>query len=645
MAIHIAKKELDEVNEIIPEIDSEEDLNISLLSIESNYTFNLESKPSQISEQKRNYSKTPLPSPKSYKSLENIFKPYKRKNHHNIFKYKERNNLKKIFEDLKSKNVDKSKEINIKSDLTLGNANSELDNKKENTFENNNIENSKSLNLNQEPKTEALNKNLQESSATIPANIAVDTFKNEDNIMYTNLNKIVINDFYKSKSDLKNLRYSNNDSEGSLQFDNKLLDDKHEKIESILSQDTVIIQSDKLKLKGLSISKSINKFDEEYNMVLSPKKDKSLLSKEKLYSLYYNSNELNNSTKIKNSVNDAEKINSKDKERKNKIKLNSFFHLLSFFNSEDMKQIFNVSKKIRMLISLSIRDIYYATIIQKIKKNPYFEILKIKIHYSTVHITSMKIDLIVLVRIKNFFKDFFDNEYKNPSINLVLAFVYKSSKREEKGNNLSKFVDYYSLDLFPNDTKIFPAIYMTREFTKFNLDFLQKTYIQPILPFKEEDMAYFNFQIFAPEIFFINPLDIKIKIMSKNIPDKSIFGAHENNMRICEYEDLCNHWKGLNSFKDNKKVQQQIQNIFYPYFDVLNIEYEDIGFMVFKVILKAIEEGKIENKEELGITIKVNKKDDIIVNEVKKNDLLYENRNIYELRKKDVIIFYLTNSK
>ena len=36
---------------------------------------------------------------------------------------------------------------------------------------------------------------------------------------------------------------------------------------------------------------------------------------------------------------------------------------------------------------------------------------------------------------------------------------------------------------------------------------------------------------------------------------------------------------------------------------------------------------------------------EIIINEIKKNDLLFENKNLFELRKGDIIVFYFTNNK
>jgi hypothetical protein len=85
--------------------------------------------------------------------------------------------------------------------------------------------------------------------------------------------------------------------------------------------------------------------------------------------------------------------------------------------------------------------------------------------------------------------------------------------------------------------------------------------------------------------------------------------------------------------------------MFKPNFEIIRVLFDDIGYLVFKVFLKAIKTGVIDNKEEIGIKFIIKEKKDIIENEVKKNDLLFEHSNTFELRVGDRIIFYLTNNK
>ena len=86
---------------------------------------------------------------------------------------------------------------------------------------------------------------------------------------------------------------------------------------------------------------------------------------------------------------------------------------------------------------------------------------------------------------------------------------------------------------------------------------------------------------------------------------------------------------------------KQLIEVFTPQFNIIRILYDDVGYLVFKVTLKAVQTGLIYNKEELGIDLLIKEKNDCIINEIKKNDLLFEKRNVFELRVGDIIIFYL----
>ena len=180
---------------------------------------------------------------------------------------------------------------------------------------------------------------------------------------------------------------------------------------------------------------------------------------------------------------------------------------------------------------------------------------------------------------------------------------------------------------------------MIREFTSYYLDNLQKTFIQPILPFKTYDQALLNLNIYSPENFFIEPKSVKIKFFINPLDNTQYIKGE--NPRICEYEDVCVHWKNISFLKEEKIIIEQLTKVFTPQFNIIRILYDDIGYLVFKVTLKAIQSGLIYNKEELGIDLLIKEKNDIIINEIKKNNLLFEKRNVFELRVGDIIIFYL----
>ena len=379
----------------------------------------------------------------------------------------------------------------------------------------------------------------------------------------------------------------------------------HLKKESMLSQDTVCKQPD-----NLIIRNRLNKKEIEFAVeFMQEKKQIIKLKFDKMFSL----------------------IN----------KGNSLYHIFRFLSSEELKLFYDMSKKARLMVNIMIRNVYFNSIIPQLKKNnPYFEILRSKIHYSTVKKKLFKIDLVVTFRIipqKQNDVTSVIKEYKN----ITIAFIYKHTKTSQ---SKAKLVDYYSFDLINTNSRnsIFPPIYMTREFKTLNMDVLQKTYIQPILPFKIFDQGIINIQIYSPENLFVDYKEIKIRIKTSNITSSKL---SEDNPRVCEYEDICSHWKAITFLEPRDIIMNQLRDIFEPYFRIMTVMHEDIGYLVFKVVLKAIKSGVVKDKDELGINIRVKEKDDVIVNEIKKNDILFEKRNEFELRIDDVIIFYLTNNK
>ena len=308
---------------------------------------------------------------------------------------------------------------------------------------------------------------------------------------------------------------------------------------------------------------------------------------------------------------------------------NSLFYLLTFLNYEDLKNLLNLNKRTRLLINTTLRNIYYPILIKNIK-NDNIEVLKSKIYYEKVK-KGLKIDIITNIR-------FISQEETFSPKNISFIYIYKNFKSKLTSKDF--LMDYYTFDFFSENSSYFPSIYILREFSSFNLDILQKAYIQPILPFKTFDQGLLNLNIFSSENLFVEPKNIKIKIIQNPLNDKKTFKGI--NPRICEYEELCLHWKNI-SFLNNKQYEEfisQIKEIFTPYFQIINITYDEIGFLVCKFILKAIKNGLIKNKDELGIDLLIKKEDDYIINEIKKNDLLFEKRNVFELRIGEIIVFY-----
>jgi hypothetical protein len=110
-------------------------------------------------------------------------------------------------------------------------------------------------------------------------------------------------------------------------------------------------------------------------------------------------------------------------------------------------------------------------------------------------------------------------------------------------------------------------------------------------------------------------------------------------------EILKNRWKDIIQFPYNESVIKKMNSIFGSLLEIQSIFYDDVGYMIFKIVLRANKKGVIYEKDELGIKIKIKEENDFIKNEVKKNNLIYEKRNVLELRIKDQLIFYLSHAK
>lgn len=86
-------------------------------------------------------------------------------------------------------------------------------------------------------------------------------------------------------------------------------------------------------------------------------------------------------------------------------------------------------------------------------------------------------------------------------------------------------------------------------------------------------------------------------------------------------------------------LMKNIRSIFQDKFSIENIYYSNVGYLIFKIVLKAIKLGEI--KENLiGIKLKISDKE--ICNEAKKNLLISDNFNFLELQINDILVYYIS---
>ena len=380
--------------------------------------------------------------------------------------------------------------------------------------------------------------------------------------------------------------------------------------------------------------------------------------------------------KIKNrsmtlNFNSKKKINVHIKINKFKtiLKNDGLFHLLRFLDYTDIINLYKArNKKLCLLINTAITNAYYFSVKEcLLKYNNIIELLKCNIVYSKIK-SSLKIDFVLNIRfihLKN------DNINKNKKIKLCdknnnfieplyfqFRYIYnyfQKGKRKkelitkeeyEKLNNKPKMFDYYTFDLYPEKSEKIAnkSIYISRELSLFEKDGNNIVSIQPILPFSINDKGIINLELYTANNGFVDPDSIKIIIKSDNIKNhiKKLSERNINNPRICDVENLCFHWKDINLYTYNRTIINIVKKIFEPFFEIKKICFENTGIYIFKVYLKAYKSGVIDKKNKFEIKIKIKDKDEYIENEIRKNNLIFEKRDMFELNVGDQLLYYFS---
>lgn len=96
---------------------------------------------------------------------------------------------------------------------------------------------------------------------------------------------------------------------------------------------------------------------------------------------------------------------------------------------------------------------------------------------------------------------------------------------------------------------------------------------------------------------------------------------------------------------DHDLILNKINLLFQPNFEVKEVWFDDIGYLIFKISLIAVKKGQLHSFIELGILINILNENDAISNEVKKNCLLFDRKNELQCRIGDNLTFYLSKNK
>ena len=330
------------------------------------------------------------------------------------------------------------------------------------------------------------------------------------------------------------------------------------------------------------------------------------------------------------------------------MKNGSFFNVLRFLEYFDIINLLQTNRKIRNIVNKVISDIYYFRVKENLKKyKDILELLKCTLVYSNIKDT-LKIDLVLNIAFTlkqfNFFRPYY--------IQLVYIYDYYqkiklkklliTKEEQEKMDEASKMYDHYTFDLFYEGNQKYFLMEELSLFPKDNTDKI--LYIQPILPFKINDRGIINLEIYTTNNNFIDPFSIEIILIFYELENylNTLKSRGLNNPRICEYELSNKHWMNIEFSLKFAKLKNEIINLFKPCFEIKNFYFQNIGVNIIKVILLAVKQGEIDESKQLRVKIVVKDKNDYIENEIRKNNLLFERRDVFELRVGDEITYYFT---
>lgn len=332
--------------------------------------------------------------------------------------------------------------------------------------------------------------------------------------------------------------------------------------------------------------------------------------------------------------------------------------IYSFLTSYEINSIYHSCK----LAHDNIKN-YLKTNIYKYILVPFTEIYnnQFKIENSNILFKFEKNNFNVILIIKG--KIILNSSYENNTIELSNCFSFLNHQQVGSNNNSKIFRNIYRFD-YKHKTYSKQLWWVLKEKTYFNYDEVNRAYAMPIIPFKYGD----TFEISISLISYcgmINFGDFKWKKI-RNFKMTNVDYLNYNNLaikkekdkqlcdfdlsRFCEMELIKTKWINYVKFPNignSNEIKNEIGNFcnkLMGFFTIENIEFDDVGFYIFKIYTKAVYMGTInENDIGIGVDIKGNKEP--CYNEIRKNGLIYDNGKGIEIRLGDKIVFYLTMNK
>ena len=563
------------------------------------------------------------------------------------------------------KNISKKKKINynMNKDRSSASSNSNISSKKNQKMNSldldenleNNIIYAKLKKNNNKKKEEEKDSFIEEMNNIENKIKSINTEENENSILKRKIPKMDLK--FNEKNKNKNL-YNNNTYNDSVRYSNpngikigiyhrkKILDSKT--YGKIGKYEGNITTESSIKRDSIKSDYYLSKKNNNMNM------DININNKKRPLTLNINIGK-KNIEKIK--ISQIQKI----------IKDDGFFNILQFLNYKEFLSLLKArNKKLIILINTAFINAYYYSFKESLSKyNNIFQILKCSLVYSKIK-EALKIDFVINFKFINEKKELNNkiklgpnNIFKEP-VYCQFGYIYSyfpktKNKKElltkeeyEKQIKRTKLYDYYTFDLYPEKNKynfLDKKVYISKELSLFEKDGNNNIVnIQPILPFSLNDKGIINLELFTSNNGYVDPLSIKIIAKVFNLKNylKALEDKKISNPRISECEEICAHWKNINLYQLHKQINSRIKKLFEPYFEIKKIYFGNIGVTIFRVELLAIKSGEINNKNRIEIKIRVKEKDDYIENEIRKNNLLFERRDIFEIRVGDCLLYYFS---
>ena len=194
-----------------------------------------------------------------------------------------------------------------------------------------------------------------------------------------------------------------------------------------------------------------------------------------------------------------------------------------------------------------------------------------------------------------------------------------------------------------------------KESTNFNEDELNKAYFMNVMQYTIGDYAEFTLNIFTEK----GLMDIRKLVWNKitvfKTPNENfLYYSNENILkreivdfdvsRYCEMELCKGKWNDIILLDDSDMYIGELKNKFKKNFHIMNILFDNVGYLIFKFYLEGIITGVIGPDDEIGMKIKVLDYNEKKSNEAKKNNLVFDRKNEIQMHIGDVLIFYISKN-